>query len=190
MGKPPAPPQDRGRPTVVHRPSSAGLAAPPTAADRPARVAAQLWWRTCLALLADCSTVGAPPFPAGSPPATGLRAAGAEVPLGPAPGTVELSSTGLGSLTASARPRPATARPRLAGGAEGGEGHLLGAPEMYPWSSCCCFFSEQRLVCVTLPFVAAPLSTLPKTRLLSCPPRLQHRCLWSSHNRQCRCLFW
>jgi len=55
---------------------------------------------------------------------------------------------------------------------------------------CCCYlFSNQRSVCVALPFVAAQSSTLPRMRLLLRLPRLQRRRSWSSHHCRCRHLF-
>ena len=45
-------------------------------------------------------------------------------------------------------------------------------PNLYPWfTSCCCFifFSDLRLVCVALPFVAASSSTPPKDEVVSKP---------------------
>jgi len=55
---------------------------------------------------------------------------------------------------------------------------------------CCCYlFSNQRSVCVALPFVAAQSSTLPRMRLLLRLPRLQRRRSWSNHHRRCCHLF-
>jgi hypothetical protein len=51
------------------------------------------------------------------------------------------------------------------------------------------FFFDQRSVCITLPFVAAPSSTLPRMSLSLCLPKLQRQRSWSSHHRRCHHLF-
>ena len=63
MRAPPPPPQDRGRSTVARRPSPAGPAAPPAAADGPARVVARLRClrHRCRALVAHLPGTHGPP---------------------------------------------------------------------------------------------------------------------------------